>query len=363
MAAGSAVGYAVLVYRPAGYSAYTSSGIFWERDMIRNRKQFSSLSVIVVIIAILPVFMFNNSYGMHLMIMSLIWAVVAASWDLVLGYAGIFNLGQLAFFAIGAYVSSMLSVNLGLSPWAGLILAGLISGVLGVLIGLPCLKLKGIYVALMTLAFYEVVGPLIIVGRPVGTGGKGGLFPIPAFRIGGYLFNSNELVPWLYLALVFFAVFMFLIYKMINSTFGVAFTALRDNENLAKGLGVNKFVYSLLLSGAAAAITGIMGAFYAHYVSMISPRMLGLDSFLFLLIMVILGGAGNYPGAAIGAFAVTFLNDALRPLDTWRLLVLGILLVLLIMKFPKGIIGTLYDVYSNIKERMTKSKQVAKDAN
>ncbi len=325
--------------------------------MRKNKKQFNSLIIMIIIIGILPVFLFRNGYAMHLLIMSLIWAVVAASWDLVLGYAGIFNLGQLAFFAIGAYVSSILTINFGMSPWAGLVIAGIAAGGLGILVGLPCLKLKGIYIALMTLAFYEVVGPLIIVGRPIGTGGKGGLFPVPAFRIGNYLFNSNELVPWLYLTLIFFGVFMFAIYKMINSTFGVAFTALRDNENLAKGLGINKFVYSLLLSGAASFITGVMGAFYAHYVSMISPRMLGLDSFLFLLIMVILGGAGNFPGAAIGAFAVTFLNDALRPLDTWRLLVLGLLLVLLIMKFPKGIIGTLFDLFNRIMKKLPFIKQ------
>ena len=316
-----------------------------------------------VILGLLPLVLFNNSYVMHLLIMSLIWAVVAASWDLVLGYAGIFNLGQLAFFAIGAYISAIVSLNFGINPWAGLLLGGVISGLIGVLIGLPCLKLKGIYIALMTLAFYEVVGPLIIVGRPIGTGGKGGLFPIPAFKIGNYLFNSNQLIPWFYLSLGFFAVFMFIIYKMINSKFGVAFTALRDNENLAKGLGINKFIYSLMLSGAAAFITGVMGAFYAHYVSMISPRMLGLDSFLFLLIMVILGGAGNYPGAAIGAFAVTFLNDALRPLNTWRLLVLGILLVLLIMKFPKGIIGIVDSQFEKFKKRRINNGKATENGN
>jgi len=281
---------------------------------------------------------------MHLLIMSLIWAVVAASWDIVLGYAGIFNLGQIAFFAIGAYVTGILSKNLGVSPWIGLIAGGFVAGISGILIGLPCLKLKGIYVALMTLAFYEVIGPLIVVGRPIGTGGKGGLLPIPPLSVGSYVFSSSRPVPWYIVAFAIFTICVFVIYRMINSYFGLSFVALRDQENLAQSLGVNRFKASLLISGSAAFLTGVAGAFYAHYVSSISPRMLGLDSFLFLLIMVIFGGAGNFPGAVIGAFFITFINDLLRPLGTYRLLVLGALLVALIILLPRGIMGTIQTI-------------------
>ncbi len=292
---------------------------------------------------------------MHLLIMSLVWGIVAASWDLILGYAGIFNLGQIAFFAIGAYTSGMLSVHLGLSPWIGIPLGGIAGGIFGFLIGLPCLKLKGIYIALMTLAFYEVVGPLITVGRAVGTGGQQGLYPIPALSIGNYTFNTDQLTPWYYVAFAIFVIFLFVIYKLINSHFGLAFTALRDREPLAKSLGVNKYVSSLILTAIAAAMTGFMGAFYAHYVSVISPRLLGLENFLFLLIMVILGGASNFPGAVIGAFAVTFLNDWLRPLGSYRLLALGGVLVLIIILFPKGIMGAIDALSERLRRKETTS--------
>ncbi len=321
-----------------------------------------SFIVIEAILIILPLVFGGNGYVMHLLIMSLIWAVVAASWDIVLGYAGIFNLGQIAFFAIGAYTTGMLSKNFGVSPWIGLVAGGIVAGLCGILIGLPCLKLKGIYVALMTLAFYEVIGPLIVVGRPVGTGGNGGLLPIPPLSIGSYVFTSSQPVPWYIVSLGIFTICIFVIYRMINSYFGMAFVALRDQENLAQSLGVNRFKSSLLISGTAAFLTGFAEAFYAHYVSSISPRMLGLDSFLFLLIMVIFGGAGNFPGAVIGAFFITFVNDLLRPLGTFRLLVLGALLVALIILLPKGIMGTIQGIIERSASRRTRSASPGKDA-
>jgi branched-chain amino acid transport system permease protein len=317
---------------------------------MRKRSHFWTFIVISSILAIVPLGVRGNGYLMHLLIMALIWSVVAAAWDVILGYAGIFNLAQIGFFALGAYASGMLAVNLGVSPWLGLLAGAAVGGLAGVLIGLPCLRLKGIYVALMTLAFFEVIGPFIVVGREIGTGGKGGLQPIPPFSIGSYRFSASNPLPWYYVAFGIFFLSLFVIYRLINSRFGMAFIALRDQEPLAQSLGVNRFRSSLILTAVAAALTGLTGAFYAHYVASISPRLLGLENFLFLLIMVIFGGAGNYPGAVIGAFAVTFLNDALRPLENFRLLVLGALLVLLIILLPQGLMGTLDLAWGRLRQ-------------
>jgi len=319
---------------------------------MKTQRHFTTYLVVCALVLIAPLIFKNNNYVLHLLIISLVWGVVAASWDLILGYAGIFNLGQIAFFAIGAYISGMLSKHLGISPWAGIFLGAIGAGIAGFLIGLPCLRLRGIYIALMTLAFYEVIGPLISVGRVIGTGGQNGLFPIPPLSIGSYVFSSGNLIPWYFVAAAFFIVFLFVIFKLINSPFGLAFTALRDQEAFAKSLGVNRYVSSLILTAIAAFMTGAIGSYYAHYVSVISPRLLGLENFLFLLIMVILGGAGNFPGAVIGAFAVTFLNDWLRPLGNYRLLVLGALLVVLIILLPKGIMGTI----DTLKEKFVFNK-------
>jgi branched-chain amino acid transport system permease protein len=193
----------------------------------------------------------------------------------------------------------------------------------------------------MTLAFFEVLAPLIVVGDPWGSGGKAGLFPIPSFSLGDYTLNSDELIPWYYLGWTILTLSLLIIYRLINSMLGLSFTALRDAEPFAQSLGVNRFKSALLVTAISTGITGLAGAFYAHYVVVISPRMLGLDMFLFLLIMIIFGGAASFPGAVIGAFAITFLDDALRPLGSYRLLAFGGLIVILILLIPKGLMGYL----------------------
>lgn len=306
---------------------------------MKINRELPSLVVVLIIVALVPIVFHNNSYVMHMLIMSVIWGVAAAAWDLLLGYGGIFNLAQVGFFAIGSYATGMTTIHLGVSPWLGLLIGAAASGASGILIGLPCMRLRGIYVALMTLAFFEVIGPLIVVGDTIGTGGKAGLFPIPPFTLGGYIFNRHEPLPWYYLALFLMAICLFIIYWLIHSMLGLSFTALRDSEPFAQSLGVNRYKSALVVTGIASAMTGLIGAFYAHYVVVISPRMLGLDMFLFLLIMIIFGGAARFPGAVIGAFAVTFLDDALRPLGSYRLLAFGAMMVILILLLPKGLMG------------------------
>ena len=205
----------------------------------------------------------------------------------------------------------------------------------------------------MTLAFFEVIAPLIVVGESWGTGGKAGLFPIPSFAFGGYEFNADELIPWYYLGWAIMAICLFTIYRLIYSMLGLSFTALRDAESFAQSLGINRFKSALMVTAIASAITGLIGAYYAHYVVVISPRMLGLDMFLFLLIMIIFGGASSFPGAAIGAFAITFLDDALRPLGSYRLLAFGGLMVILILLLPKGLMGYLEKLEKTFSKKIS----------
>ncbi len=321
-----------------------------------NREIFTTVGILIIV-AVLPLIFHNDNYTMHLLIMSMIWAVAATAWDLLLGYGGIFNLAQVGFFAIGAYATGMSTIHLGISPWIGLFIGAIATSLAAVLIGLPCLRLKGIYVALMTLAFFEVLGPLIVVGIDLGTGGKAGLFPIPPFKLGSYIFNQDELLPWFYLCWTILVISLFIAYKLIHSMLGLSFTALRDAEPLAQSLGINRFKSALFVTAIAAGITGLIGAFYAHYVVVISPRMLGLDMFLFLLIMIILGGASKFPGPVIGAFVITLLDDMLRPLGPYRLLVFGALMVIMVMLLPNGLMGLIEKVRIPLfKKKILKQK-------
>lgn len=309
---------------------------------------------LVVILALLPLAFGGSSYTMRLLIISMIWGGVAVAWDLLLGYAGVFNLGQVGFFALGAYASAMLSENAGANPWWGLIAGTIVGAVLAVLLGLPSLRLAGIYIALLTLAFYEVLSPLLTVGEAIGTGGKRGISPITPYSIGGYTFTGDSQVPWYYTALGLFVICLVVSYFAINSRFGSSFVALHDSESFAQSLGISRYKVSLLIVGISGALTGLMGAFYAHYTGVVSPRVLGLEVFIYLVIMVLLGGVGKFPGPALGAFIIIFLSDWLRQFERWRMLIFGALVVVIVMLAPRGIMGAVDSAQALVRKQRAK---------
>ena len=310
------------------------------------RKDLTILIGFYVILAFLPLFLHGNLHVMNILIMCFIWGVVAAAWDLIMGFAGIFTFGQVAFYVIGAYGSAILTRYSGLSPWLGFVAGGLIAAIIGVLVGLPCLKLKGAYIALVTFAVHMILEPFLKsdVGKAIGTGGPQGIMHIPELTLFGYAYNTLELVPWFYTVFVISFIALFVIYKIIHSPMGLAFLAVRDAEVFAKSIGINDFRYKLMVFGISAFLTGMIGGVYAHYVGMLSVRLLGLDLFLILMVMLVLGGMGRFPGAVIGAFIAVFISEELRPLETYRNVVFGALVVFLVLLMPQGITGLLFPI-------------------
>jgi branched-chain amino acid transport system permease protein len=281
---------------------------------------------------------------MHLLIMCLIYGAAAGAWDLMIGFAGVFSFAQIAFYVIGAYASAIITNHFGISPWLGIIAGGGIAAGTGLVIGLPCLRIKGSYVALLTFALHLLLEPLLKSewGIAIGTGGTGGIISIPKLAVGGYTFSRLEVVPPFYTALlVSFAAF-FIIYKVIHSRWGLAFGAIRDSEPLARSLGVDYSRYKLIVFCVSASLTGMIGAFYAHYIGFLSPRLLGLDMFLMLLVMQVIGGQGLFPGALIGSFIITFSSEYLRVMGVYRLVIFGAMVVALVAAMPKGIMGFIY---------------------
>ncbi|MFC1992093.1 branched-chain amino acid ABC transporter permease [Chloroflexota bacterium] len=303
--------------------------------------------VISLIYLILPVFLYDNSLFLHILIMCLVWGVVAASWDLVMGYAGIFSFGQLAFFTLGAYTTGLLTIHLGISTWLGILAAGAVTALIGALMGLLSLRLKGVYIGLVTFALHLVLVPLIRVNLAI-TGGATGLLGIPSPSIGGFTFESVDKVPWYFMMLAIASILAFVIYRLIHSPVGLAFTALRDSESFAKSLGVNDYKYMVLVFTVTSALTGIIGAFYAHYVGIVSPRILGLDQFLLVMIMVIVGGMGRFPGAIIAAPTFVIISELLRPLGVYRLIIFGAMVIIAMIFLPQGLMGVIDSVSASI---------------
>lgn len=310
------------------------------------RRDLKIMVGMFVILGLIPVFAHSNLYIMNVITMCLVWGVVVSSWDLIMGWAGIFTFAQIAFFAMGGFTSAILCSVIGISPWLGMLIGGLLAAILGVLVGLPCLNLKGSYVALVTFAFHMLTEQFLKsdIGKAIGTGGPQGLISIPPLSIGDYTFTNTEPVAPFYTAFIISFVLLYIIYRIVHSPMGMAFVAVRDSEPFAKSIGINDYKYKLMIFGISALLTGIMGGFYAHYVGMMSTRtVLGLDLFLFLILMLIAGGMGSFPGPLLGAFIATIVGEFLRPLETYRMLIFGALIVIFVLKIPQGLLGIFYD--------------------
>jgi len=308
---------------------------------MKAKSMIKILAVTYGLIGILPVFVSDSSIMMRILTMILIWSVVASCWDLIMGYAGIFSFGQVAFYVIGAYSSAILSVSLNVPPIAAIFMAGIITAMIGVLVGLPCLKLAGPYIALVTFAFQLALEPFLKgpLGKAIGSGGSRGIIKVPPIHFLGMDFSSSELVPFFYLALFLTLVCSGIIVVILKSHWGTAFLALKDSEDFAASLGVSAFKYKLLVFGITSFITGLFGGLYVHYVGILSTRMLSMEVFTVLLIMIVVGGIGQYPGVVLGAVVTVTANELLRPMGIYRLLIMGGLVVVIVLMLPDGVTG------------------------
>ena len=284
----------------------------------------------LIFIALYP-FLHGNSYVMHIFVLFFIWAIVASNWNLLMGYAGIFSLGNIGFLAIGGYTSGILAKSFGISPWVCIFLGGLGSMVAVTLfLGFPALRLSGIYIALLSLIFADSLPSILTQTRKI-TGGSMGLHDIPP------LFPGMERIHAYYIIFAVFLVILFVIYRIIHSSSGLAFMALRDSRDFATSLGVSEYKEKLKVFALSAFLTGIAGGFYVHYLGDISPTTLAIEPFLLAIAMMEMGGIGRFPGAVLGAVIIVFGNEFLRLAGILRLALLGAVICLIILFFPGGL--------------------------
>ena len=308
---------------------------------MRLKHMIAIIGVCYGIMAVLPIFVGDIRFVMNIMIMCLIWAVVASCWDLMMGFAGIFSFGQVAFFVMGAYCSGILAIEHSVPPVLAILMAGLFTAVMGVLVGLPCLKLAGPYIALVTFGVHMALQPVLRgkIGIAIGSGGSVGLLTIPPVNIFGYAFSSANLVPTFYLTLLLSLSCVLVIMFTIKSYWGVAFLALKDSQDFAMSLGISAFKYKLMVFALTSFLTGIIGAYYGHFYGVLSYRMLDLDLFSILMVMMLVGGLGHFPGSVFGAFLVVAGSELMAPLGAYRAVTMGALVVILVLALPNGVMG------------------------
>lgn len=325
---------------------------------MKNNEQKYSLLFMLIFCLFLPLIIRGDSYYLHVFTITIILGGVASLWNFIMGYAGIFTFAHTGLFVVGAYASAMTVKILGVSPWVGILAATMISCFIGIFIALPCLKLQEAYIALVTFTFYLILEPLIRLGGAVGTGGSRGLWNIPSLQIGSIVFSSEHRIASYYGALILTFCILFFIFKILNSYSGYSFIAVRDSENFAENLGINTYKSRIIVFCISSALTGMLGAFYAHYIQFISPRTLSLNMFLMVLLMLIVGGYGRFPGAFIGAFVVNLLGEMLRPIDEYRFFIFGLIMIFSIVFMRRGIMSLIFDSFIPMIWRIFKKESM-----
>ena len=302
------------------------------------------LAAVLAIAATAPLWVWNP-YHLHTLIMAGIFAVLALSLNLLLGYTGQLSLGHAAFFGIGAYASGLLTVKLEWSPWIGLIAAVLLPAVAGWVIGRLALKIRGAYFVLLTISFAGVVS-LVSVNWMELTNGPLGLPGVPALAI---VLPGLPEIPlrtksaFYYVVLVAVVLCYLVCFGLVRSRVGRAFVALRENETLAESVGINVTHYLVLATVVSAAMAGLGGGLYAHYTRFVSPEVFLFTYTVTMVIMVVAGGKGTLAGPVVGAVLFTALPEVLRAATSWQwqMLLYGLLLIAVLFFLPRGIVPSL----------------------
>ncbi|MBU4173634.1 MAG: branched-chain amino acid ABC transporter permease [Actinobacteria bacterium] len=311
----------------------------------------------------------------NLMVLAGTYACAVIGLNLLVGYAGQISLGHAAFFGIGAYTTAILCTRMAWFPtWLGVILGGLVAGIIGWLVGVPVLRLKGHYLAMATLGLGEIAFILFTQLKGL-TGGTLGILNIPSLSIFGLEFDTEFKLYFLIWAVVM--LMMLLSINIICSRVGRALRALHSSDDAAEAMGINTARYKTMIFVLSAVFAGIGGALFAHFLNYIDPASFTFFLSILFITMVVIGGMGNIWGGLVGVIFLIFLPEVIQGLPHWiplvpesltnfgnyELVVYGLLLILFMMYMPKGIAfglsrGTSYakTKFGHLRDRISARK-------
>jgi branched-chain amino acid transport system permease protein len=309
-----------------------------------NRIRFPAAVAILLLLLLVPVFLKN--YGVYLFTYWLVFVIATMGLNLTIGYAGQKSLGHAAFFGIGAYTVAIL-MKAGFSFWLGFPLAIVGCFAAGIALGFPALRVQSIYLAFATLGFNTAVW-LVMRNEEWLTGGTFGINGIARPSLFG--FPLDKPLAYYYFVLGMAVVLGGLLWKLLQSPWGKAFTALRDNPIRAESLGVNVRHYTLFAFAIGAAYAGAAGALFGSLVEFIEPAPFGVGASIMMYLMVVVGGAGYFFGPLLGAAVGVLLPEWLRFAQAWYLFVFGAAVVALMLWLPDGLLS--------IPERLREKRRV-----
>lgn len=299
------------------------------------------LTVIAAVLLVVPALLMNgrkaviNAYTAQILTLGGINAIMALSVNVVCGITGQLSLGQAAFQSLGAYSTIVFTQTFGVPLPVSIILGGLVAAFFGFLIGFPTLKLEGDYLAIVTLAFGEIIRVFLVNLKSI-TGGPNGIQFTTIFTsslIHGPMISYLAVIGSLILIIV-------LLQNFLRSTYGRAILAVREDEIAANSNGIGVFRYKMIGFVIASFIGGIGGALYAPFIGFIKPDLGSFNNSINHLIYVVLGGMGSITGGIVAAFGLTILQEGLRFLQNYRLLFYPIILIFVMLFRPQGLLGT-----------------------
>lgn len=292
-----------------------------------------------IFLGILPL-LIRDPVLIHILVMSCLFGMMGIAWNIIGGYTGQFSLGHCLFFGVGAYTSVILFVKFGLSPWIGMVLGGCFAVLTALMIGPVCLRLRGPFFALSTIAFAEIFRIFVIYFKEL-TGGSIGLLMHFKPSIGNFMFREKNVYLWI--ILIFIVITYYVSKYIVSKPIGYYFIAIREDEDAAKMLGINTMKYKTISLAISAFITAVAGTFYAQYVLYISPyEIFSFDISMQLAFVSILGGMGTLSGPILGAFFITPLNEFLRATlakyQSLYLVFYGIIMIIIVILMPEGLL-------------------------
>ena len=320
----------------------------------KNMKNLLNIKNSLIVVSILALFItplfIKSPYYQDLLFMMFFYAVLAGAWNFIGGFAGQISLGHTAFFGIGAYTSTLLYLNLGLSPWLGMLAGALLAVLVGICIGTPCFRLKTHFFALSTIAFAEVLRLLSIYFRNLTNGTVGLQIP---FKPGWQYLMFKDKIAYIYITLIFMLVVIFLSYIIKHSKIGYYLIALKEDQDAAESLGVKTSLYKLIALIISVFFVSIGGSLYSQYLLFIDPgTVFNFTYSVDMALFSIIGGVGTVLGPIAGAFILTPFDILLREwlgsdLFGLNFVIYGTILVVAVIYFPSGLVPWLEKMFKN----------------
>jgi branched-chain amino acid transport system permease protein len=316
----------------------------WIQTLLSEPRYLYPFSGIVLVVSLIFPFLFST-YQTNIMITALMYVVLGLGLNIVVGLAGLLDLGYVAFYAVGAYAYALLNYHFDIGFWMALPIGALLAALFGVLLGFPVLRLRGDYLAIVTLGFGEIIR-LILENWNEFSQGPSGISNIPRPGLFGLELSLEHAILYLYYLMIGAVIFtIFIVNRLQDSRIGRAWVALREDEIACQAMGIDKRKTKLTAFALGATWAGLVGVIFAAKTTFINPASFTFLESAIILCIVVLGGMGSIFGVIVGALILILLPEHLRALSDYRMLAFGAVLVTMMIFRPQGVVANIRRSY------------------